>query len=97
MEVDCPERINIELSELSDYPPRIVVSLSPNKEISAPALLEVIGLKDECCFSVANDCLPSKLDANIDQTSYSNDFVDSDLPDVNIQFLQVIIVLVKCF
>ncbi len=56
LEVDGPDRMNIKVSELSDYPPRIHVDLSPANETSAPAELEVMGLKDEFSFLIANEC-----------------------------------------
>ena len=52
-EVDIPYRYNVELKELSDYPPRIVLDLEPHSRTSPPAVLNVSGLKDpECFFSV---------------------------------------------
>ena len=77
MEVDRPECTKIKFSELSDYPPRIVIDLTPTKQSSAPAVLDVMGLKDNCCFRIANDCIPSELDRPA---------------DVNTQLLQVFIV-----
>ena len=61
MEVDRPECKKIKFSELSDYPPRIVIDLTLTKQASAPAVLDVMGLKDKRCFRIANDCVPSEL------------------------------------
>ncbi|ORU94813.1 MAG: hypothetical protein A6F71_09715 [Cycloclasticus sp. symbiont of Poecilosclerida sp. M] len=61
MEVDRPEYTEIKFSELSDYPPRIVIDLTPTEQASAPAVLNVMGFKDDCCFRIANDCVPSML------------------------------------
>ena len=61
MEVDYPDCEKIKLSELSDYPPRIVIDLTLTEQASAPAVLDVMGLKDNCCFNIVNDCVPSEL------------------------------------
>ena len=54
-EVDSPERLKLAVSELEDYPPRIVLSLSPTGQSPAPVLLKVMGMKTECSFSIDND------------------------------------------
>ena len=57
MELDSPEHRHMELSELSDYPPRIHLDLSaPMDGVSAPAELRVQGVKGECSFLLANEC-----------------------------------------
>ena len=61
MEVDYPDCEEVKLSELSDYPPRIVIDLTPTKQTSAPAVLDVMGLKNKHCFNIVNDCVPSEL------------------------------------
>ena len=61
MEVDYPDCTKIKFSELSDYPPRIVIDLTPTKQASDPAVLDVIGLKDKRCFNIVNDCIQSEL------------------------------------
>lgn len=55
MEVDSPERMNIAVAELDDYPPKIVFDLFPIDEKSPPAELKVMGLKEECSFMIANE------------------------------------------
>ena len=61
LEVERPECKNIKFSDLTDYPPRIVIDLTPTEQASDPAELNVMGLKDDCCFRIANDCFPSEL------------------------------------
>ena len=56
LEVDRPERMSVALSEFHDYPPRILVDLSPPDQTSPVAELRVTGLKDERSFTVANEC-----------------------------------------
>ena len=46
-EVDKPDH------KLSDYPPQIVIDLISTERASAPAVLNVIGLKDDCSFTFA--------------------------------------------
>lgn len=56
-EINSPERMDIEMFELNDYPPRICADLSPPEERSAPANLKVVGLKDSspCDFNIYSD------------------------------------------
>ena len=65
MEVDRPEYTKIKFSKLIDYPPRIVIDLTPTKQASAPAVLDVMGLKDNCSFRIANDCIPSEANDSV--------------------------------
>ena len=54
VEVDYPDETKTKLSEFSDYPPRIAIDLTPSKQASAEAVLNVMGLKGNCCFRIAN-------------------------------------------
>ena len=47
MEVDQPNH------KLHDYPPMIVIDLISIEQASAPAVLNVKGLKDDCHFTIA--------------------------------------------
>ena len=48
--------MSVALSEFDDYPPRIVVDLSPS-DLTSPAVeLRVTGFKDERFFAIANEC-----------------------------------------
>lgn len=51
-EIDLPDKMNQKMSRLYDYPPRIVVDLSPNDLNPMKAVLEVMGLNRECFFSI---------------------------------------------
>ena len=91
MEVDRPECTKIKFSELSDYPPRIVIDLTPTKRLSAPAVLNVMGLKDNCCFRIANVCIGELYIHKI--IMQMQIFVLLDWPaEVDTQLLQVFIV-----
>lgn len=57
-EIDHPVGTNTEMSQLCDYPPRIVVHLSPKEPNPTPATLEVTGLNRECSFEIP----PGKFD-----------------------------------
>ena len=50
--MDSPERYKVELSELRDYPPRIVLNLTPPDPTSPPADLIVKGLKELRYFTI---------------------------------------------
>ena len=50
--MDSPERYKVELSELRDYPPRIILDLMPPAPFSPPANLVVQGLKEPCSFTI---------------------------------------------
>ena len=54
--MDSPERMNVSIAELDDYPPKIRVDLQPIDRTSAPVELKVAGLKKECSFHIVNEC-----------------------------------------
>ena len=90
MEVDYPECEKIKFSELSDYPPRIVIDLTPTVKVSAPAVLDVMGLRDNRCFRIANDCVPSELNNLIHVLVLIYVLLDRPRPaEVSTQLLQV--------
>ena len=54
-EVNGPDLLNIDISELEDYPPKILIHFSPLDQRPAPVVLNVIGMKTECSFSITNE------------------------------------------
>lgn len=49
--------MGIDISELEDYPPRLVIKVSPTDKASAPAkvTMQVTGLKQERTITIANE------------------------------------------
>jgi hypothetical protein len=65
LEVDSPERFNLDISQLTDYPPRIYLDLVPPDQASPPAVLNVEGAelnvegqRRQCSFTIPNECSP---------------------------------------
>ena len=80
--MDSPERLQLAVSELEDYPPRIVLNLSPTGQSPAPILLKVIGMKTECSFTISYEC--ESLTAQHSYVASSSVFfVTPDVPNVN--------------
>lgn len=48
--------MNVKISDLNDYPPRINVDFFPSEEDPLPVELKVMGLEDEPLFMIANEC-----------------------------------------
>ena len=55
--MNSPERMNVAVSELDDYPPRIRMNLLPTGTTCPPVEFKVAGLKKERSFLIANECM----------------------------------------
>ena len=52
MEIDLPTIMGTKVSKLTDYPPRIVIKLTPNQRAVKASILSVAGLKFKCQFAI---------------------------------------------
>lgn len=60
-EINAPDHFHADISELEDYPPRIVIQFSPLDQRPSSAVLNVTGVNTKLSFSITNECelLPS--------------------------------------
>ena len=55
-DIQLPEVLNVEVSELNDYPPRLSITVRQTDLTSSPEV-QVIGLDRECFFALCERSL----------------------------------------